>query len=116
MKKFIMTRDINGYNGFGLPFSDNQYATTLVTGVEQTLTVPEIPFANYPNLIAVFSFAPGSAIWVALNATATIAGSSFATTNSELNPSGRSVQSGDVLHFITADASDEIGVTFYACS
>jgi len=115
MKKFAMTRDINGYNGFGLPFADNKYDTALLVGVEQTLTVPNSPFADYPNVLAIFSFAPGSSIWVALNETATVPGASFASTDSELNPAARWCKAGDVLHFISNDAVDEVGVIFYAC-
>jgi len=114
MKKFIMTRDINGYNGFGLQFSDNKYSGLLSAGVEQTLTVPESPFADYPNLLAVFSFEPGSTVWVSLNATAVVPSTSISSSNSELNPAARYVTGGDVLHFITDDASDEYGVIFYA--
>jgi hypothetical protein len=114
MQKFIMTRDINSYNGFGLPFSTDKWSTTLLDGVEQTVTVPKSPYSDCPNVLAVFSFAPGSSIWVANNETATVPGGSFASTSSELNPAARSVKGGDVLHFITNDASDELGVIFYA--
>ncbi len=114
MKKFAMIRDINGYNGFGLQFSDNKYGGILLSAVEQTLTVPNSPFADYQNILAIFSFEPGSTIWVALNQTATLPVGSITSVNVELNPSARYVTGGDVLHFITADATDEFGVTFYA--
>lgn len=112
--KFNMVKDISGFNGFGLPFADNKYSTTLAAGVEQTLTVPNSPFADCPNFIAIFSFAPGSSVWVSLNATAVTAGGAFAAVSSEMNPAARYVTGGDVLHFKTVDASDEIGVIFYA--
>lgn len=114
MKPFNMTRDINGYNGFGLPFSDNIYNGTLSDGVEQTLTVPKSPFADYPNLIAIFSFQPGSTIYVALNQTAAVASGPITSGTSEINPAARLVKGGDVLHFITNDSSDDYGVIFYA--
>lgn len=112
--QFNMTRDINGYNGFGLPFSDQSYNTTLAADAEQTLTVPYTQIAGMSGQIAVFSFAPGASVWVSLNATATSPSSSFAQTDSELNPAARLVQGGDILHFITSDVSDQIGVSFYA--
>lgn len=117
---FVMTKDINGFNGFGLRFSDQKYDTTLAVGVEQTLAVPDLVTGSYPRtytparFFAVFSYEPGSSVWVANNATATVAGAGFATTDSELNPSAREVSIGDTLHFITADATAIIGVAFYA--
>lgn len=112
--KFNMTRDINGYNGFGLPFADNKYSCTLTAASEKTLTAPTSPFPEYPNFLAIFSFAPGSSVWVANNATAVVPGASFAAVSSDLNPAARYVKSADILHFITSDTSDEVGVTFYA--
>lgn len=114
MKTFNMIRDINGYNGFGLQFSDNLFQGILLNGIEQTLIVPESPFADYPHLLAIFSFEPGATIWVALNQTATFPSGSISSSNSELNPAARYVKGGDVLHFITNDSSDDYGVIFYA--
>lgn len=95
---------------FGLPFSKIKYDTILTTaGGEQTLTVP----SSYDRFKAIFSYADAGEVWVASNATATVAGASFAATDSELNPRCREVNKGDVLHFITADTSIEIGVSFY---
>lgn len=112
--KFNMTRDINGYNGFGLPFSNVKYNTILVENVEQTLIVPSTQDATYQNLLAVFSFETGTTVWVARNATASLPGSSFALSNVELNPAARSVKPGDILHFISPDITAQIGVSFYA--
>ena len=116
-----MTKDINGFNGFGVPFSDQKYDTTLAANVEQTLSVPDLVTGSYPKtftgtprFLAVFSYEPGASVWVANNATATVAGVAFATTDSELNPSARVVDSGDALHFITADVTAILGVVFYA--
>lgn len=114
MTRFIMTRDINGYNGFGVPFSDIKYSTTLVANTEQNFTIPSTGEATYPNVLAVFSSVPGSTIWVALNDTAVLPGVSFTQTTSELNPAARYVHPGDVLSFITGDAATEIGVELYA--
>jgi hypothetical protein len=114
MNKFSMARDINGYNGFGLMFSTNDYQGILIDGVEQTLTVPNPPDAGFSNVLAIFTFSPGSMIWVALNATATAPSGDISACSSEANPTSRWVKGGDVLHFITNDASDEYGVTFYS--
>jgi len=118
--KFNMTRDINGYNGFGLVFSDTNYKTTLSTGVAQSLTVPNsIPLGGAPtsanlHLIAVFSFEPGTRVWVANGATAVVPTGSFVATASQLNPAARDVQAGDVLSFITNDTTADVSVAFYA--
>lgn len=112
--KFNMTRDINGYNGYGLSFSDNKYSAILTAGSEDTVMVPMSPFADYKNMMAIFSFAPGSSVWVSVNETAAAPAGSFSTTASEMNPEARRLKGGEVLHFITNDASDEVGVTFYA--
>jgi len=108
--KFKMTRDINGYNGFGLKFADDNYDTILLTGVEQTLTVP----AKFNKAVAIFAFEPGSLVWVANNKTATVAGATFAATDSQLNPIAREVEGDDVLHFITSNANADVSIAFYA--
>lgn len=113
MTKLICTRDINGFNTFGLPFSKDCRATTLLAGVEQTLTVPESCALGY---LAVFSYEPGAKVWVALNQTATVPSGSFATTYSGENPMAREVPAGAVLHFITNDTSVEVGVELYELS
>ena len=118
---FNMTRDINGYNGFGLPFSVDKYSATLAQTTDTTLNVPDTgalgaPTATtYNKFIAIFSYQPGAQVWVAVNGTAAVpAGGSFALTTSELNPSARYVKASDVLHFYTPDTSAAVGVTFYA--
>lgn len=120
--KFALTRDINGFNGFGIKFSDTNYSVTLATGTDTTLTVPKVSApggATYaagaqPVLVALFEYDPGTSVWVALNATAaTPAGSSFAATNSQMNPSARQVQGGDVIHFISAGTGVNVSVCFY---
>jgi len=119
---FALTRDINGYNGFGIKFSDTNYSATLATGTNTTLTVPSLSppgGASYsgsanPILIALFEYDSGTSVWVSLNATAaTPAGASFAATNSQLNPSARQVKAGDVLNFITAGTGVNVSVCFY---
>lgn len=120
--KFALTRDINGYNGFGLKFTDTAYSCTLAAASDTTLTVPAkstLGGAAYskdaePTLIAIFSYSPGESVWVALNTTAAVpAGATFAATASELNPSARQVVGGDVIHFISATANVDVSVSFY---
>lgn len=122
--KFNMTRDINGYNGFGLQFTDTAYSCTLGASSDTSLTVPDAVGIGGPQIyqgtgkaftLAIFSYDPGTAVWIALNTTAANpAGASFATTASELNPTARIVQGGDVIHFFTLDSNVDVGVAFYS--
>ena len=119
--KFNMIRDINGFNGFGLIFTDTAYSATLTTATNTTLTVPANMgmggngISTISQWIAIFSFTPGSSVWVSDSAAvaAVPVGASFAATNSELNPSARLVKGGDVLNFITAGTGVDVSVMFY---
>ena len=96
-----MTRDINGYNGFGIPFALDGSSMVLAAGVAQSVTVPN----NYPNWIAIFGYTPGSTVWVDGITTAVAPTGAASATTSKLNPSARSVKAGDTLSFITSDAT-----------
>ena len=115
--KFLMTRDINGYNGFGVPFSDTNFQVVLTSMVHRTITVPLSPYPEYDDWIALFSFDPGSRVWVANNTVATVpAVGPFVLTASQLNPSGRFCEGGDVIDFVTDQALVVVGVSFYVVS
>ncbi len=108
--KFLMTKDVAGYNGFGLPFTLNAKSGVLAATVAQSITVP----SNYPNWIAIFSYTPGSNIWVDNITTAVAPAGAFSDTTSELNPAARLVKAGDVISFITSDVtSPMVSVLFY---
>ena len=110
---FTMTRDINGFNGFGLPFTVNAISGVLVATVAQSITVP----SSYPNWIAVFSYTPGTEVWVDNITTALAPAGAFSATTSELNPSARAVKAGSTISFITNDASSPVvSVLFYVAS
>lgn len=110
--KFNMSRDINGYNGFGIQPTANadMQSTFLAANTAQSVTVPD----NYPNWIVIFSYTPGSNIWVSFDgSTAVVPASSFAAVNSCLNPAARAVVKNQVISFITNDDFEpEIGVEF----
>lgn len=120
--KFNMSRDINGYNGFGLTFTDTAYSATIAATSDTTLTVPSsvgIGKQGYATnttgqMLAIFTFDPGASVWVANNvAASTPAGATFAATSSELNPAARLVSGGDVLHFYSS-AIANVSVAFYS--
>lgn len=99
--KLSMTRDINGYNAFGLIPTTDIFAGSLAANVAQTITVP----ANFQYWLAVFTYSPGSNVWVRFNGTATVATGTVGALTSVLNPAGRQVKAGDTISFITADAT-----------
>jgi len=120
--KFSLTRDINGYNGFGLVPSDTAYSVTLTANTDTHFTVPantaiggsNIASVNNPILIAIFYFTPGAEVWCALNTAAGVpAGSSWGATASEGNPSAWQVKGGDEIHVKTAGTGISCGVRFY---
>ncbi|MHB9161398.1 MAG: hypothetical protein ACYC6W_11035 [Nitrosotalea sp.] len=109
---FNGNRDVTGAPAYSPPFAIDNFSTTLAANVAQSVTVP----STSSTYIAIFSFVPGAAVWVANNVAATVPGGSFAATKSQLNPASRFVNAGDVLSFITSDTTDQIGVSFYAVS
>lgn len=105
-----LNRDAQGIPIYGPDFATTHFSATLVNSSEQTFTVP----GDSLEWVVSFSYQPGSVIWVAKNTTAAIpAGSSFASTNSELNPGARRVKSGDVIHCITPNATADVGISLY---
>ena len=108
--KFLMTRDISGTNGFGIPPSQDSYAGILVAAAAQTITVP----SEYPAYIAVMSFTPGSNVWVNFTTTAATPAGAIGADLNELNPAGRRVLKGTTISFITPDvAGAYVSVLFY---
>ena len=115
MTVFNMTRDINGYNGFGRIPSTDLYSTTLAENTAQTFTAP----TGYAKYLAIFSFDPGLRVFTAYNAlggsvTAQVPGDTVASTNSELNPMAWEVLGGSTISVITPDTAAYAGVVFYA--
>ena len=119
--KFSMTRDINGYNGFGLKPSDTNISTTLTINTDTTFTVPGTDSTggcNYQKKalwLVIFSNTSGIDLWVAIYATAAVpAGATFAATKSMLNPAALELQEGDVIHCFAAVANVNDGIRFYS--
>lgn len=108
--KFLMTRDIAGFNGFGLPDSDVKFSGVLAAGVAQSFTLPEDN--NY--YIVIFSQSPGSNIWVDVTTTAVAPTGAIASTTAEHNPQARQYPKGTTVSVITEDATDvEFGAIVY---
>lgn len=119
--KFSMTRDINGYNGFGLKPSDTNISATLATTTNTTFTVPGSDATggcNYQTKslwLAIFQFTAGNDVWVAVNATASApGGASFAATQSFLLPAAVELQAGDVINCYTGSTGVAVSIRFYS--
>lgn len=105
-----MTSQYNSNYNETMPFSDTAYQVNCGASVEQTVTVPGAPTMQYQ---AYFSYNQNSNVFVRLNAVPAIPSSG--TVGSEpygdFRPEKRYVRGGDVVHFITPDASAYIGMS-----
>ncbi len=107
-------RDVQGFNAYAPATSGDKWSATITNGAETHVTVP----SNYAVWIAVFSYQPGTNIWVDLTgATAAIpVGATLASTTAELNPASRTVYAGNKISMITDNTSADVGVSLYAVS
>jgi hypothetical protein len=99
--KLCMTRDINGYNAFGIIPTYDIYAGSLAANTAQSIVIP----ANNEYWLAIFTFSPGANVWVDFTTTATVPTTSITTVTTVLNPAGRQVKAGSTISFITADTT-----------
>ncbi len=121
---YKLQKDVAGYNGWGLPFTDIKYSASLAITTDTTLTVPSsgaigAPLNQVNRFLAVINVEANLSVWCALNAVAAVpAGTTFATTTSDLIIGGefyaREVKAGDVMHFLAPTAGTDISVLFYA--
>ncbi len=121
---YKLQKDVAGYNGWGLPFTDLKYSASLAITTDTTLTVPSsgaigAPLNQVNRFLAIINVEANLSVWCALNATAAVpAGAGFAATTSDLIIGGefyaREVKAGDVLHFLAPTAGTDISVLFYA--
>lgn len=100
--KLSLTKDINGYNAFGLIPTYDIYDGALAANTEQHFTVP----GNFQYWLAIFTFSPGSNVWVNFSTTATVPSTTVGRSSNVLNPAGRQVKAGSVISLITADSTN----------
>lgn len=112
MTQLNFGRDVQGMNAYAPQLSTNMYSASLGSGADDDITVP----SNYMNWIAVFSYQPGSTIWVSINNTAAVpAGGTFAASTSFLAPAQLLVKAGDIISCINNSATDQdVGIALYA--
>ena len=122
--QYKLQKDVAGYNGFGLQFSDLKFSASLAITTDTTLAVPlsgsiGAPLDTINKFLAIVQVEANLSVWSALNAVAAVpAGTTFAATTSELIIGGeyyaREVKAGDVMHFLAPTAGTDISVVFYA--
>ena len=109
-----------GVNGYGLPFCDTVFTATLDADTASAVTIPGNATLGptvyqIDKYLAVFSYEPGTSVFVAVNGTAELpTDNDFEQSNSELNPSCKFVQAADVLSFITHNTTANVSVAIYS--
>jgi len=105
-----MTIQYNSNYAETMPFSDTAVQVALGAAVAQTFTVPGNEKDYYQ---AYFEYINTSNVFVRLNATPATPAPATVTTQpySEFRPKKRYVRGGDVIHFITPDATAYVGVS-----
>lgn len=93
-----------------MPFSDVCAQVNCAAGVEQTFTVPGTTTQQFQ---AYFEYNQSANVFIRLNGVPTVPSSGSVGTQqyNEFRPKKRYVRGGDVIHFITPDASAYIGVS-----
>lgn len=112
MTQLNFSKDVQGFNAFAPMLSDLMYSAALASGDDDDITVP----SSNENWIAVFSYQPGSDIWVSINDTAAApAGATFVATTSFLLPAQLKVKAGDTISCMNNSATDQdVGIALYA--
>lgn len=115
----LFAKDRAGYNTFAPPPSTDKYSATLAAGGNSTITLP----TNANSWVVSFSFQPGADVWVAYNTSAGApAGSTFASTVSELLPGSRllpalrndGVTATTINLYNNGSGTADVGVILYA--
>jgi hypothetical protein len=121
--KLPLSANYNSLMNSDVPISDSIWSATLSATTDTTLAVPltsdlggsNTATVNY--LVARIRHTPLKDVYFAVNGTGAVpAGSSFASTTSELlddNVCEYKIKSGDTLHFYTAATGASVTVAFY---
>ena len=118
---YNINKNLYGRNGFASLFCDTIYSADLTAATDTSIAVPliaKIGMASAQQVndtfLAVFSYGYGLTVYVAKNAAAAPpAGAPFASTTSEINPTAKIVQAGDVIHMYCT-AGGNVAVAFYS--
>lgn len=99
--KLSLTKDINGYNAFGIIPTYDIFGCSLTANMVQSFVVP----SNFEYWLAIFTYTPGANIWVSFTTTGSVPNGTMGSITSVLNPSGRQVKAGTTISVITADTT-----------
>jgi len=121
---YKLQKDVVGFNGFGLPFTDQRVSSTLSATSDTSTTVPSngaigAPLNSVNRFLAIVEVTYGLNVYCALNtAAAAPVGDTFAASVSDLIVGGeyyaREVKAGDVLHFYAPEADTSVVILYYA--
>jgi len=105
-------RDVQGMNAYAPQSAEDKWNVLLFNGIDASLTVPD----NYPTWIAVFSYQPGTAVWVDFTGATAVAPTlqTLQPCTVEMNPAARTLNAGDNISMITSNAQAQVGVMLYA--
>lgn len=103
-------RDDQGYNAYAPYPSTVKYSATITNGSPTSITVPK----SYPLWVVSFRYYPND-VWVDVSgATAAIpAGTTLATTTSELNPASLTLAAGTNISVITGLTTADVSVVMW---
>lgn len=104
----IFGRDINSFNAYAPRPSDIKYSVTLALNTATSITLPETAKVYCVS----FRYQPGAAVWVdTTGATASDpAGSTLASTTSELNPATLTLPAGATISIISSTATSQVSI------
>lgn len=104
-------RDANSFNAFAPKPSDIKYSVTLALNTATSITVPGTDEVYCVS----FRYQPSAAVWVdTTGATASDpAGSTLASTTSELNPSSLTLSAGDTISIISSVATSQVSIVMW---
>lgn len=106
-------RDVQSYNAYAPYPSTVKYSATLVAGGATSVVVP----SSFPAWVVSFRYFPND-VWVDFSgATAAVpAGTTLATTTSELNPASVTLMAGANISMITSQTNADVSVVMWPVS
>lgn len=118
---FYINEMINGIEGYGLPFTADNWNVTLTSLTPLSLLIPGTSAAGTavgtePKFVAIFAYTPPSDVYVSLNTVVVPPGAGVVKSSSQLRPTARVVKAGDTLHFETTDTTANFSISLYAIS
>ena len=109
MTQMVIARDTTGAVTYGRKQAAYSHRVVLQADTEHTHTVNSYD----QEYLAIFSYAPGSSVFVGVNETATVPTTTADDSTAEGLPTAYDVKQGDVISFITSETDVWVTVAFY---